>query len=232
MPLRLVRSSTAAFSYLSTVLMLGILSSSCNEPKKNECGDDHVGGSEQCDGLDLNEATCQSLGFYFASPLACSLICTYDTSACLGKCGDGTLDMGHEQCDGIQLGGKTCQDFGYHGGILSCSPQCGYDTSGCTGRCGDGVVQATYEQCEPTVAITGRACADYGFYGGSLTCTSGCAIDPSTCSGFCGDGTRNGTEPCEGKECWQCQDRITSRARQSCAIGEPIRSCFCKPIKI
>lgn len=42
---------------------------------------------------------------------------------------------------------------------------------------------------------------------------------------------RTYSERCEGRECWQCQDRVTRKARLSCAIGEPVRSCFCKPYK-
>ncbi|MDY0004589.1 MAG: hypothetical protein RBU30_25050 [Polyangia bacterium] len=38
-------------------------------------------------------------------------------------------------------------------------------------------------------------------------------------------------ERCDGRECWQCQDKVTRKARLSCSIGEPIRSCFCKPFK-
>jgi len=33
---------------------------------------------------------------------------------------------------------------------------------------------------------------------------------------------------CDGKACWQCQDRVAHRARLSCSIGAPIKSCFCK----
>lgn len=42
---------------------------------------------------------------------------------------------------------------------------------------------------------------------------------------------RTYSERCEGRECWQCQDRVTRKARKSCAIGVPVRSCFCKPHK-
>lgn len=40
---------------------------------------------------------------------------------------------------------------------------------------------------------------------------------------------RTYVERCDGRECWQCQDQVTIKARQSCSIGVPIRSCFCKP---
>ena len=36
------------------------------------------------------------------------------------------------------------------------------------------------------------------------------------------------TEPCAGKACWQCQGKITERARKSCSLGPAVRTCFCK----
>lgn len=36
------------------------------------------------------------------------------------------------------------------------------------------------------------------------------------------------TEPCAGKACWQCQAQVSERARKSCSIGHPVKSCWCK----
>jgi hypothetical protein len=36
------------------------------------------------------------------------------------------------------------------------------------------------------------------------------------------------TEACSGRACWQCQAAVTERARKSCAIGSPVKSCWCK----
>lgn len=53
------------------------------------CGDGDVGGVEQCDGADLNSATCISLGFTSGS-LSCSGSCTFVTSSCSsGSSGGG-----------------------------------------------------------------------------------------------------------------------------------------------
>ena len=36
------------------------------------------------------------------------------------------------------------------------------------------------------------------------------------------------TETCAGRACWQCQAQVTERARKSCSIGRPVKSCWCK----
>ncbi len=36
------------------------------------------------------------------------------------------------------------------------------------------------------------------------------------------------TETCPGKACWQCQSQLTERARKSCSIGSPVKTCWCK----
>lgn len=36
------------------------------------------------------------------------------------------------------------------------------------------------------------------------------------------------TETCSGRACWQCQAQVTQRARKSCSIGSPVKSCWCK----
>lgn len=40
------------------------------------------------------------------------------------------------------------------------------------------------------------------------------------------------TETCGAGTCWQCQERVTRKARQSCSIGARIKSCFCKYTKL
>jgi len=40
------------------------------------------------------------------------------------------------------------------------------------------------------------------------------------------------TESCDGKACWQCQRKVTARARKSCSIGSPVRQCWCKFTKL
>ena len=53
------------------------------------CGDGAAGGDEECDGNDLNGATCQSRGFSGGGSLACSAACDFDTSTCRQGGGGG-----------------------------------------------------------------------------------------------------------------------------------------------
>lgn len=39
---------------------------------------------------------------------------------------------------------------------------------------------------------------------------------------------RTYTQPCKGRACWECQGAVTHKARLSCSLGDPIKSCFCK----
>ncbi|OGI88771.1 hypothetical protein A2914_03090 [Candidatus Nomurabacteria bacterium RIFCSPLOWO2_01_FULL_41_21] len=54
------------------------------------CGDEVIGIGEECDDSDLGGASCSSLGFGGGGTLACTSICTFDTSACSsGSSGGG-----------------------------------------------------------------------------------------------------------------------------------------------
>jgi len=52
------------------------------------CGDGNIDAGEQCDGSNLNNQTCLSLG-YAGGSLTCTLFCTFDTSACTSGGGGG-----------------------------------------------------------------------------------------------------------------------------------------------
>ncbi len=102
------------------------------------CGDGAVDSAfgEECDGTNLNGATCQTVGGGFTGgSLSCGTNCRFNTAQCTGGssgfCGDGVIDVG-EQCDGTNLGGKTCSDYGFTSGSLSCTGSCTINTSGCT----------------------------------------------------------------------------------------------------
>ena len=58
------------------------------------CGDGVRESPEDCDGTDLDSATCQSLGFDNGT-LVCSASCTFDTSSCTGG---GTCGGNKESC--------------------------------------------------------------------------------------------------------------------------------------
>ena len=123
------------------------------------CGDGLINVvGEECDGSNLNGATCLALGFA-GGTLGCTNTCTYDTRLCWDPpfaCGNGYIDTVGEQCDGANLGDVSCQSAGFPaGGTVTCTPSCQLDFSGCNkcqlpatgqlssyGTGSDGMVQA------------------------------------------------------------------------------------------
>jgi hypothetical protein len=98
------------------------------------CGNGTLDDEEVCDGILLDDETCESQGFA-SGALACRSDCAgFVTSGCIpAGCGNGVIDTG-EVCDGSQLGAATCQSQGFEGGTLGCASNCAaYDTSGCSG---------------------------------------------------------------------------------------------------
>ncbi|MCA9710619.1 MAG: SUMF1/EgtB/PvdO family nonheme iron enzyme, partial [Myxococcales bacterium] len=94
----------------------------------SECGNAEVEEDEEdCDGIDWQGATCESLGFV-GGGLMCSVGCMFDTNGC-HLCGNGQIDSG-EECDGADLGGQTCESMGLSESGLSCVG-CQLDASGC-----------------------------------------------------------------------------------------------------
>jgi len=87
------------------------------------CGDNAIGGAEQCDGSAPFTVACEDFGFY-QGELACSSVCQFDPVGCTGRCGDGTLDLAHETCDGAPPENQACLDFGFDLGPLGCSSVC------------------------------------------------------------------------------------------------------------
>jgi hypothetical protein len=95
--------------------------------------------SEECDGNDLNGASCSSEGFS-TGELSCDNTCHFDTSQCT-NCGNNNVDQG-ESCDGnkykigdqiITLNNPTCQAYGFSGGGNVQCNSCVTDTSQCNG---------------------------------------------------------------------------------------------------
>jgi len=163
------------------------------------CGD-HVAASpfEPCDGTDLDDQTCATLGFH-GGVLACNADCAaFDTSGCF-NCGNDTLDAG-EQCDGTDLDSQTCASQGYSGGTLACTSGCAFDVTGCT-NCGNNQLDAS-EVCDGA-HLNDQTCQTQGWYGGTLSCSTDClSFNFTACvaAGRCGDGLIQGTygEECDG----------------------------------
>ena len=168
--------------------------SACTPPPPN-CGNGEIDRGEQCDGANLNEKTCETLGFD-GGTLGCTAACLFETSACTAPplpCGNGEIDRG-EQCDGANLNDKTCADHGFVGGELGCTSTCQFDTTGCN-NCGNGVIDDG-EQCDGA-NLNDKTCADQGFTGGELGCTSTCQFDTTGCNN-CGNGVIDDGEQCDG----------------------------------
>ncbi len=109
------------------------------------CGNGIIEGPEQCDGMNLNGATCSTLG-EGVGMLGCTSVCTYDLSMCgrsgpvdagpadsggyyYRRCGNGIIEYSYgEQCDGSNVNGMTCASLGWDYGTLLCDPiECTYD---------------------------------------------------------------------------------------------------------
>lgn len=156
---------------------------------------------EQCDGADLQGATCQSRGF-LGGTLACSPTCSFDTSGCQAPltCGNNVREAA-EACDGPDLGTATCQSLGFVGGSLACQANCTFNTTACL-TCGDNVVNGD-DQCDGA-ALGGQTCESLGYHGGTLACQQSCTYDLTSCqaAGWCGDNIHHPTsgEQCDGPD--------------------------------
>lgn len=145
-----------------------------------ECGNGAVEAGEDCDGRDLDGASCSDFDFS-AGALVCGGDCHLLTDGCY-TCGDGEIAIG-EECDGSNFGGATCASLGFGGGTLACSADCqSIVTTGCQPlpSCGDNVLNGG-EQCDGA-ALGGHTCISQGFDLGQLACSPSCTLDTSGCS--------------------------------------------------
>ncbi len=165
------------------------------------CGNGEVDGAEQCDGMNLNDQTCDGLDFT-AGTLTCTAACVLDTTQCGPPvtCGDGDIDD-PEQCDGAELGGATCLSLDFAGGPLFCGTDCRFDTSQCIPAtvCGDGNVDTAEEDCDGD-NLNGATCESRGYDSGTLACTTSCDFDTTDCviPENCGNSQVDTTE---GEQC-------------------------------
>lgn len=159
------------------------------------CGNGMLDDGEVCDGDDLNQKTCESLG-YLGGTLACAADCTLDTRACTEPtCGDGSRE-GFEVCDGADLNGETCQSQGFSSGILLCAADCrSFDTSSCS-LCGNGQLDEG-ETCDGE-ELGDKSCESLGFFTGTLACLPTCrGLDTRNCTN-CGNDRLDINEVCDG----------------------------------
>ncbi len=102
--------------------------SNTGNTNNTSCGNDVAQDDEECDGTDLAEEDCTTLG-YTSGALSCTSDCSFDISQCT-TCGDNII-QGDEECDGTELGSASCISQGFHFGDLQCDAQCRFDLSGC-----------------------------------------------------------------------------------------------------
>jgi len=83
------------------------------------CGDGVIqaANNEQCDGANINGATCASLGYASGTPTCYPKTdpvngCRFNVTPCVPTCGNSTIETG-EQCDTANLNGASCSTLGY-----------------------------------------------------------------------------------------------------------------------
>lgn len=129
------------------------------------CGDGIATGEEECEGSDLRDNTCESLGFAPGGEgeVVCAGGCTLDTSACEESiCGNGNREVGFEACDGDDFGDDSCRERGFWGGDLTCAGDCGTATDdGCVPNiCENGTIEGE-EVCD--IGAFDATCADFTY---------------------------------------------------------------------
>lgn len=187
------------------------------------CGDGIVDRSETCDGSNLGNATCESLGFG-PGTLACSSDCkSFNATQCGAPtgCGDSVKD-GVEVCDGSDLGGQTCAGLGLGSGNLGCQLNClGFESGGCSGpaSCGNGTKDGS-EVCDGN-DLDGQTCETVGAGTGTLACAANCGMFDTAgciCAPSCG-GLECGPDPVCGESCGTCE------ADSMCNAGKCLEIC-------
>jgi len=200
-------------------VIAGLALAGCEEETKKEgCGNGLLDLGEQCDGAAGEDSTCAELGYYNAlGEPQCRADCTWDFSACGGRCGDSIVEAEHgEQCDGDNLNGNTCQSLGFSGGVLSCSEFCQYDLSGCVTACGNGYTEGQ-ESCDDGNQAPGDGCSAVCAVETGWSCTG----TPSVCTAACGDALIVGDEDCDGANLNgnTCQSLGFSGGTLACTVG-------------
>ncbi len=163
---------------------------------RRPCGNGVLDDGEDCDGAELDGATCESRGFGGGSLGCTPETCAFDESGCT-LCGNDVVDA-PEECDGADLGSETCVTRGFAAGELSCAADCAFDETGCT-RCGNGTIDGS-EECDGSAFGTRTCMTEGAFSGGSLACDGTCQVDTSGCtnSPTCPNGAIDPGEDCDG----------------------------------
>ncbi len=108
------------------------------------CGDGQLDEGEACDGSDLANQTCATLGFE-SGQLSCTAECQFAKGLCVKRCGNGQLDPG-EACDGT-LGLMRCTTFGSY----RCTESCEQDGANCVSQAFEAAPELTVTNGGPAV---------------------------------------------------------------------------------
>lgn len=76
----------------------------------NLCGNGAIDGGEQCDGTNLNGASCISQGFTWGGTLACNSSCQFNTSQCYASCWADRFEPNNGSTSSTQLTAGTRYD--------------------------------------------------------------------------------------------------------------------------
>jgi hypothetical protein len=110
------------------------------------CGNGTVEGEEECDGADLDGATCVSLG-YSSGSLGCTTACAFNVNFCQSTCNHACETVGDARCDGNRL--ETCATNAQACRIWELTTDCAAasqvcddssGTAGCADSCADACV--------------------------------------------------------------------------------------------
>lgn len=69
--------------YYSSIVSANTIQVIESQVKLSVCGDSVIEGPEDCEGLDLGGATCESAGSFSGGELSCTVSCDFDTSLCI-----------------------------------------------------------------------------------------------------------------------------------------------------
>ncbi|MBQ9818120.1 MAG: hypothetical protein IJM59_11755 [Proteobacteria bacterium] len=184
------------------------ISDGCETRSNSTCGNALIEPGETCDGLHLNDQTCETLiGIGSEGKLHCNSNCTgFITDDCSPStlCGNQALNPG-EVCDGDNVGSATCEQLVGAGstGKLRCATNCAsIDSTGCSkpNTCGNQQVDGN-EKCDGSVP-NDVTCASLVGPGseGTVGCAENCAnFDISKCTraSVCGNSIIENGEECD-----------------------------------
>lgn len=187
------------------------------------CGDGNIDKpnaddvEEACDGLNLGQATCVSLGHKGGGDVACGADCAFVADCSDSLCGDGVKDEG-EGCDGASgITDSIHQKCTESCLIAEIPPVCGNGVVDGSDACDDGNKEnadacrndCTEPVCGDGILDSGEACDEGVLNSNSGSCLLSCKIAE------CGDGfVRSGIEECD--EGMLNSDTLANACRTSC----------------